>query len=63
MLADEPTGNLDEDNEKEIMRIFKQINNKGTTILIATHNRALFENTAKKVFMLEGGRLKGDEGK
>ncbi|MBV6341770.1 cell division ATP-binding protein FtsE [Candidatus Magnetobacterium casense] len=62
MLADEPTGNLDEENEKEIMNIFKQINNKGTTILIATHNRALFENTAKKVFVLEGGRLvKGDE--
>ncbi|MBF0318419.1 MAG: cell division ATP-binding protein FtsE [Nitrospirae bacterium] len=62
MLADEPTGNLDEENEKEIMKIFKHINNKGTTILIATHNRALFENTAKRVFLLEGGRLvKGEE--
>lgn len=61
MLADEPTGNLDEENEKEIMRIFKQINAKGTTILIATHNRALFRNTARKVFTLEGGMLKGEE--
>ncbi|MBF0456813.1 MAG: cell division ATP-binding protein FtsE [Nitrospirae bacterium] len=61
MLADEPTGNLDEENEKEIMRIFKQINAKGTTILIATHNRALFRNTARKVFTLEGGMLRGEE--
>ncbi|MBF0554334.1 MAG: cell division ATP-binding protein FtsE [Nitrospirae bacterium] len=61
MLADEPTGNLDEENEKDIMRIFKQINTKGTTILIATHNRALFENTARKVFFLDGGILKGEE--
>lgn len=61
MLADEPTGNLDEDNEKEIMRIFKQINAKGTTILIATHNRALYQNTARKVFMLECGQIKNDE--
>ncbi|MCG6553372.1 MAG: cell division ATP-binding protein FtsE [Candidatus Magnetominusculus sp. LBB02] len=61
MLADEPTGNLDEENEKEIMKIFKQINTKGTTVLIATHNRALFENTARRVFFLDGGKLKGEE--
>ncbi|KWT84423.1 cell division ATP-binding protein FtsE [Candidatus Magnetominusculus xianensis] len=61
MLADEPTGNLDEENEKEIMRIFKQINAKGTTILIATHNRMLYKNTARKVFTLETGQLKDEE--
>ncbi|MBF0606374.1 MAG: cell division ATP-binding protein FtsE [Candidatus Magnetobacterium sp. LHC-1] len=57
MLADEPTGNLDIENEDAIMKIFKQINAKGTTILIATHNRRLYENSAKKVLYLDCGRL------
>ncbi|KJR41361.1 cell division ABC transporter ATP-binding protein FtsE, partial [Candidatus Magnetoovum chiemensis] len=41
MLADEPTGNLDAENEKYVMNIFKEINAKGTTILIATHSKEL----------------------
>ncbi|MEO5356613.1 MAG: cell division ATP-binding protein FtsE [Nitrospirae bacterium YQR-1] len=61
MLADEPTGNLDAENEENIMKIFKHINNKGTTILIATHNRSLFTNTGKRVFFLEEGALVKEE--
>ncbi|KJU84123.1 cell division ATP-binding protein FtsE [Candidatus Magnetobacterium bavaricum] len=57
MLADEPTGNLDIENEDAIMKIFKRINAKGTTILIATHNKRLYENSAKKVLYLDCGRL------
>ncbi|KJU83766.1 cell division ATP-binding protein FtsE [Candidatus Magnetobacterium bavaricum] len=57
MLADEPTGNLDIENEDAIMKIFKRINSKGTTILIATHNKRLYENSAKKVLYLDCGRL------
>ncbi|MBF0344503.1 MAG: cell division ATP-binding protein FtsE [Nitrospirae bacterium] len=61
MLADEPTGNLDVENEEAIMKIFKQINAKGTTILIATHNKRLYENSAKKVLYLDSGRLVKEE--
>ncbi len=61
MLADEPTGNLDIDNEEGIMRLFKEINAKGTTILIATHNRNLFLNTGKRVFYLDNGNIVREE--
>lgn len=57
VLADEPTGNLDPDTAGGIMRIFKEINAKGTTILIATHNRELFSATGMRVFRLDSGNL------
>lgn len=57
LLADEPTGNLDSDNARSIMDIFRQINAKGTTILIATHNQDLFRNTGLRVVKLEEGNL------
>lgn len=55
VLADEPTGNLDPDTAAGIMRVFREINAKGTTILIATHNRDLFKATGMKVVRLDGG--------
>jgi cell division transport system ATP-binding protein len=61
MLADEPTGNLDFDNERGIMQIFKEINTKGTTILIATHNKGLFTNTGRRVLFIENGALLKEE--
>jgi cell division transport system ATP-binding protein len=61
MLADEPTGNLDFDNERGIMQIFKEINAKGTTILIATHNKGLFTNTSRRVLFIENGALVKEE--
>lgn len=61
LLADEPTGNLDPDTAAGIMNIFKEINTKGTTILVATHNRELFRNTGKRVVRLDSGSLVGEE--
>jgi cell division transport system ATP-binding protein len=61
LLADEPTGNLDQDTAGGIMRIFREINSKGTTILIATHNRSLFNNTGKRVFRIESGSIVGED--
>ncbi len=55
LLADEPTGNLDPDTASEIVRVFKEINAKGTTILIATHNKELFRSTGLRVFRLDNG--------
>ncbi|MDA8083841.1 MAG: cell division ATP-binding protein FtsE [Nitrospiraceae bacterium] len=59
LLADEPTGNLDPDTAESVMRTFKDINARGTTMLIATHNRELYRNTGRKVIRLEGGTLVG----
>jgi len=61
VLADEPTGNLDPDTAAGIMRILSEIHVKGTTILIATHNRSLFKNTGKRVIKIDGGSLTGEE--
>lgn len=60
LLADEPTGNLDIENAHSIMNIFREINAKGTTILIATHNFELFRNTGLRVFKLNNGVLEGE---
>ncbi len=57
LLADEPTGNLDQDTSMEILRIFKDINARGTTVLIATHNTALYAGSSKRVLRLEEGAL------
>jgi cell division transport system ATP-binding protein len=60
LLADEPTGNLDPDTAAGVARIFKDIHAKGTTILIATHNRELYRNTGKRVLRLDSGNLVGE---
>ena len=60
LLADEPTGNLDPDTAEGVARIFKDIHAKGTTILIATHNRELYKNTGKRVLRLDAGILTGE---
>jgi cell division transport system ATP-binding protein len=61
ILADEPTGNVDPDTSAGIMRTFKDINAKGATILIATHNRDLFRNTGRRVLKLDFGNFVGEE--
>ena len=61
LLADEPTGNLDPDTAAGIMRIFKEINAKGTTILIATHNPNLFKDTGLRVLRLDNASLVREE--
>lgn len=61
LLADEPTGNLDPDTAAGIMRTFKNINAKGTTVVIATHNRNLFRDTGRRVIRLDTGNFDGEE--
>ncbi|MCH1625027.1 cell division ATP-binding protein FtsE [Fredinandcohnia quinoae] len=61
MIADEPTGNLDPDTSWEIMNIFEEINFRGTTIVMATHNREIVNTIKKRVIAIEGGRIARDE--
>ncbi len=61
ILADEPTGNVDPDTSTGIIRTLKEINTKGTTIILATHNRELFRNTGRRVLKLDFGNFSGEE--
>jgi cell division transport system ATP-binding protein len=61
VLADEPTGNLDSVTAEGVMKTFKDIHAKGTTIMIATHNRELYRNSGKRVLKLDTGSLAGEE--
>ena len=57
VLADEPTGNLDPDLALEIMNLFRDINARGTTVLVATHDREMIQRMGKRVISLERGRV------
>ena len=57
LLADEPTGNLDPKLSWDIMTLFKTINIRGTTVLVATHDKDLITRMGKKVITLDCGRL------
>jgi len=61
LLADEPTGNLDPDITEEIMKLFVEINDRGTTVLFATHDRSLIRSHPKRVISLKAGALVSDE--
>lgn len=61
LLADEPTGNLDPDTAMDIISLFRGLNNQGTTILVATHNRELLRDTGKRILTLSGGALAHEE--
>ena len=61
LLGDEPTGNLDPDTSDEIMDLLSEINYGGTTILMATHNKAIVDRMKKRVVELEAGRIIRDE--
>ncbi|KMJ58982.1 cell division protein FtsE [Bacillus sp. LL01] len=61
MIADEPTGNLDPDTSWEIMNIFEEINEKGTTIVMATHNREIVNTIKKRVIAIENGKIARDQ--
>ncbi|WP_422486180.1 cell division ATP-binding protein FtsE [Gudongella sp. DL1XJH-153] len=63
LIADEPTGNLDPDTAGEIMKVLLDINNRGTTIIMATHARDIVNSMKKRVIALEDGRLVRDEQK
>lgn len=57
VIADEPTGNLDPETSWDIMRIFSEINESGTTIVMATHDKEIVDNMEKRVIAIEKGRL------
>lgn len=57
ILADEPTGNLDPDLSFEIMNLFRDINARGTTVLVATHDRELMRHVGRRALALDHGRL------
>jgi len=61
VIADEPTGNLDPDTSWEIMNIFKEINDTGTTIVMATHAKDIVDAMGKRVIAIEKGHIVRDE--
>jgi cell division transport system ATP-binding protein len=61
VIEDEPTGNLDPDTTWEIMKIFEQINARGTTIVMATHNKEIVNTIRHRVIVVEGGLITRDE--
>jgi len=63
LLADEPTGNLDQVTAKEIVKLLSDINEKGTTIIMATHNEDIVKALSKRVIALNKGQLVGISGK
>lgn len=60
LLADEPTGNLDDENKEQILAIFKEANIRGTTVVVATHDRRLIDNCHRRVILLEKGHVTED---
>jgi cell division transport system ATP-binding protein len=62
LLADEPTGNLDESMAREIMALLRDVWSRGTTVLLATHRAGLAATLRRRTLRLEGGRLVKDEG-
>jgi len=60
LLADEPTGNLDPDNSKEIMGLLSRINLSGTTIVMATHDRGIVDQMRRRVVEIKEGRIVRD---
>lgn len=61
IVADEPTGNLDPETSLDIMRLLEEINVRGTTIVMATHNKEIVNSIRKRVIAIEGGNIVRDE--
>ena len=57
MLADEPTGNIDDETALRLMHLFNELNKMGTAVIIATHQQHLVERFKKPVLRLQAGRL------
>ena len=60
LICDEPTGNLDPDTSHEIMNVLDEINKRGTTIIMVTHDTGIVEKMKKRVILLEEGRVLKD---
>ncbi|MCR5102594.1 MAG: cell division ATP-binding protein FtsE [Butyrivibrio sp.] len=61
LLADEPTGNLDPGNTRDIMKLLEQINENGTTVIVVTHNREIVNEMKKRVIKMNKGVIVNDE--
>jgi putative ABC transport system ATP-binding protein len=61
LFADEPTGNLDQENSNEIASILKEQNKQGLTVVMVTHNRALAESVSQRILRMDYGRVVGSE--
>ncbi|GAB4072931.1 cell division ATP-binding protein FtsE [Barrientosiimonas marina] len=61
VIADEPTGNLDPATSRGIMRIFEEISDRGTTIIMATHNKEIVNTVRKRVIAIDDGLIVRDE--
>ncbi|MBO9609327.1 MAG: cell division ATP-binding protein FtsE [Paenibacillaceae bacterium] len=61
IIADEPTGNLDPDTSWGIMKLLEEINYRGTTIIMATHNKEIVNTLRKRVIAIEKGLIARDE--
>ena len=61
MLADEPTGNLDPATADDILRLLNQINRRGTTVIMSTHNARAVNQARQRVLELDNGALVRDE--
>ena len=63
LLADEPTGNLDPTNSWEIMKLLEEANDRGTTVLVVTHNQEIVNEMKKRVITMKKGVIVSDEKK
>ena len=61
LLADEPTGNLDPKNSMDVMKLLEEINGRGTTVLVVTHNREIVNQFRKRVITMRKGFVVSDE--
>jgi len=61
LLADEPTGNLDPDSSWEIIQLLSQINLRGTTVIVTTHNKTIVDILRRRVVQLAGGEIVRDQ--
>src|SRR3990167_7730720 len=57
IIADEPTGNLDPINTHEIIQILKKINDLGTTVILATHNKSVIDSVGSRIITMENGKI------
>ncbi len=60
VLADEPTGNLDEGSKNQVLKILKEANIRGTTVVIASHDRRLTDNSHRRIIVLDKGSMRED---
>jgi cell division transport system ATP-binding protein len=63
LIADEPTGNLDPDTSWEIMKLLSEVNHRGTTVIVATHEKNIVDTMKKRVIEIESGNIVRDQEK